>query len=330
MRRAGRTFAACADSVEARLLVESESALVLVVDGEMPDCRALSEWFRTAHPWGGVYVMSAEGATHDGQGEILRKPFDAADVADLLAAAVELAGRKRLERALEHGERLAAIGKIAAAMAHEISNPLMVIRAANMRVAQLAVSTGDADLADIVADAELAVDRIAGFVQNVRGFSRRERPVLTGLPLLDSVRMALRLVGPRAKENDVTVELEPGDDFIVRHDPPRLGQAIMNLVSNAIDSAAQGGKTVQVRVIADGSLARIEIDDDGPGIAAEIAGHLFEAFATTKVAGQGTGLGLSITRQVVEDHGGQVLLEPLAGRGARAVVTLPIRVRSVP
>jgi PAS domain S-box-containing protein len=440
-RRAGRAFGSCAAVPEARALLERDAPLVLVVDAEIPDRAALCDDFRARAPWGRLFVMAGRDGIEAPEGVVLRKPFDAAEVTELLAQADEMAAldqrrrtletrardlallvdasfeaivglspdgtvlswnsgaaavygyrsdeitgrsielleqepgaalarlgsstrnaaevrrkrrdgaevvvlltvapllggdgfaevsldvtqRKRLERALEHGERLAAIGKIAAAMAHEIANPLMVIRAANLHVGLLAKRLGLAELAELAADSELAVERIAGFVQNVRGFSRRERPVLTGLPIRDSVEMALRLIGPRARESDVTIELEPGEDAIVRHDPPRLGQVVMNLASNAIDAAAEGGKTVRVRVVPEASTVQIVIDDTGPGIAAEVAGRLFEAFVTTKPPGLGTGLGLSIARQIVEDHGGHVLLGPRPEGGTRALVVLPLR-----
>lgn len=440
-RRAGRPFGCCDGVPEARTRLERDAPLVLVVDAELPDRAALCADFRARAPWGRLFVMAGRDGIDAPGAVVLRKPFDAAEVTELLAQAKELAGldqrrrtletqardlallvdasfeaivglssdgtvqswnpgaaavygyrsdeivgrsvelleqepgaatarlgspprnvvevrrkrhdgaevvvllsvapllggggfaevsldvteRKRLEKALEHGERLAAIGKIAAAMAHEIANPLMAIRAANMHVAALAKRLGVAELAELAADSELAVDRIAGFVQNVRGFSRRERPVLTGLPVRDSVEMALKLVGPRARESGVAIELEPGEDAIVRHDPPRLGQVVMNLAANAIDAAAEGGKTVRVRVLLEPSTVRVEIDDTGPGIAPEVASRLFEAFVTTKPPGQGTGLGLSIARQIVEDHGGQLLLGPRPEGGTRAIVVLPVR-----
>ncbi len=442
-RRAGRAFVSCAAAAEARVLLEREAPLVLVVDADVVGREALCEAFRAGSPWGRLFVMAGADVIAAPDAVILRKPFDAAEVTELLRQAEEMAAlderrrtletrardlallvdasfeaivgvssdgkvlswnpgaaavygyrpdeisgrsiellevepgaalarlatpprhavevrrkrrdgaevvvllsvapllggdgfaevsldvteRKRLERALEHGERLAAIGKIAAAMAHEISNPLMAIRAANLTVARIAKGLGSEELVECAADAELAVDRIAGFVQNVRGFSRRERPVLTGLPVRDSVEMALRLVAPRAREAEVAVELEPGEDAVVRHDPPRLGQVVMNLLANAIDAAAEGGRTVRVRVVPEATTVRIEIDDTGPGIPPEAVSRLFEAFFTTKAAGQGTGLGLSIARQIVEDHGGRVLLGPRPDGGTRALVVLPLRER---
>lgn len=329
--RAGRRAQSCEEASQARELLALRDIRVLVIDDDLPGREELCQTFQARAPWGRVFLMTGRESIADARTEVLRKPFDSAEAAEIVIAADELvaldADRKRLERALEHGERLAAIGKIAAAMAHEIANPLMVIRASHAKITRLAKQNGYDDVLEHVADAELAIDYIAGFVQNVRGFARRERPVMTGLPVRASVELALRLVGPRARENDVVVTFEPGEDAIVLHDPPRLSQAVMNLAANAIDAASLAGKTVDVRTVLDPSSVRIEVDDSGPGVPPELAARIFEPFVTTKEAGQGTGLGLSIARQIIEDHGGQVLLGPLAQGGTRAVVLLPRRTR---
>ncbi|MBI2896450.1 MAG: PAS domain S-box protein [Deltaproteobacteria bacterium] len=242
---------------------------------------------------------------------------------------LDLTQRRKLESALEHGERLAAIGRIAASMTHEINNPLAVILASATRISQIAAETAHAQLAECAADVELAAGRIGGFVKHVSSFARRERTALTSLPVRGTVEMAIRLVRPRALERDVIVFFERGPDPAVMHDPPRLGQALVNLLANAIDAAAMGGKTVVIRVIDEPGRVAIEVDDDGPGIAAEVAGRLFEAFVTTKPPGQGTGLGLSITRQIVEDHGGGVSLSARADPegGTRALLSIPVKER---
>jgi CheY-like chemotaxis protein len=135
----------------------------------------------------------------------------------------------------------------------------------------------------------------------------------------------MRLVAPRAKSRHTTVEVKETSNAPVPHDPPRLAQAILNLLSNAVDAAASGGQKVILRAINTGDSISITVDDDGPGISSEIVGRLFEPFATTKPHGQGTGLGLSITRQIVEDHGGTVTLAAHPEhRGTRAELRLPI------
>lgn len=239
---------------------------------------------------------------------------------------LDITMRRKLERELEHEKRLAAIGRIAAAMAHEINNPLAVVRASNAYVAELARDMKDELLVETVEDVRLAVDRIGTFVNHVCGFARRERPMLSDASLRETVRMALRLAKPRAAEHRVELILEPGQDVRLSHDPTRVSQAVLNLVSNAIDAAAEGGAHVTVRLVADGSAARVQVDDDGHGIPESLRERVFEPFATTKQHGKGTGLGLAITRQIVDDHGGAVTLSPRpvgAGSGTRAEIVLP-------
>jgi two-component system cell cycle sensor histidine kinase/response regulator CckA len=238
---------------------------------------------------------------------------------------LDITMRRQLERELEHEKRLAAIGRIAAAMAHEINNPLAVVRAANAYVAEVARAANDELLGETVEDVRLAVDRSSSFVNHVCGFARRDRPTLTDASVRETVRMALRLAKPRAADRRVVMALEPGADIRLPHDAARLSQAVLNLVSNAVDAAMDGGCHVVIRVLLDGSSVRVQVDDDGPGLAPQIRERIFEPFATTKPQGRGTGLGLAISRQIVDDHGGGVsLADGPGGKGARAEIVLPL------
>jgi PAS domain S-box-containing protein len=238
---------------------------------------------------------------------------------------LDITTRRRLEQELEHEKRLAAIGRIAAAMAHEINNPLAVVRAANAYVAELARGSKDELLVETVEDVRLAVDRIGTFVNHVCGFARRERPMLSDTSVRETVRMALRLAKPRAADQRVEMMLEPGHDVRLSHDPTRLSQAVLNIVSNAIDAAAEGGSHVSIRVTSEANQVRIQVDDDGLGVPESVRERVFEPFATTKQHGKGTGLGLAITRQIVDDHGGTVtLVRAPSGTGTRAEIVLPI------
>lgn len=244
---------------------------------------------------------------------------------ELLEVSLDVTERRELERGLEHAERLAAIGRIAAGMAHEINNPLAVIRASSAYVAEIASQTRDSELAACASDIELAVERIGSFVQHVCGFARRERPQMTHAPVQTAIDIALRMVRPRLKDRGVELVIEPCPDVNVPHDPPRLAQAILNVLSNAADAASAGGKHVTLRTRVGEDCIRIEVEDDGPGLSPELARTAFEPFKTTKPFGQGTGLGLSITRQIALDHGGQVMLEPRPSPecGARVSIELP-------
>ncbi len=237
---------------------------------------------------------------------------------------LDITGRKKLERELEHAERLAAIGKLATTMAHEINNPLAVIRASAAFLAELTGRLGEREATEAVADIQAASARIADFVQHVCGFSRRGRPELSESRVGATLEMALQMIRPRAREAGVRIDLELTGDGAVPHDPPRLSQAIMNLVANAIDAASAGGRQVTLGLRRSAKELCILVEDDGPGFDGATADHLFEPFHTTKPPGQGTGLGLAIARRIVSDHGGRLTLEHRAPQGVRAVIALPL------
>jgi signal transduction histidine kinase/CheY-like chemotaxis protein len=323
---------------------ESFDPLVVVVDTGFAGFAHLVERIRSDRPWVRVFLLEEPEAPVYRTGlPVLRKPFDVAELAPLLAREAEAAqldrDRRRLERRtdqlverekdltreLEHAERLAAIGRIAASMAHEINNPLAVVQSSSIYVREVAEQLGQPELLECAADIELAVDRISTFVQHICGFARRERPHLSEVSTEQAVDVAMRLVAPRARSRQVKVVAGEPCSTLVPHDPPRIAQAILNLLSNAIDAAASGGRHVSLNMTSNEDCVVITVDDDGPGISSEIQGRLFEPFATTKPHGQGTGLGLSITRQIVEDHGGEISLCPHPTHaGTRAEIVLPI------
>jgi signal transduction histidine kinase len=180
-----------------------------------------------------------------------------------------------------------------------------------------------------VEDVRLAVDRIRGFVNHVCGFARRDRPTLNDTSVRETVRMALRLAKPRAADRRVEIALEPGADDRLPHDAARISQAVLNLVSNGIDAAAEDGGRVVIRLVVEASSVRIQVDDDGPGIFPAMRERAFEPFTTTKPQGKGTGLGLAITRQIIDDHGGSVaLVDGPSGKGARGEIVLPLMARA--
>lgn len=309
----------------ARLRIEEQPPLVVVADADLPEHAALIDAARAEAPWTRVCLIGAE---YGGERAIhTAKPFDAAELAEQLTRQQELATRDRdryaLELELEHSERLAAIGRIAARMAHEINNPLAVIRASADYMSRMAKRNGEADLTDCVLDIQLAVERIGDFMQHVVGFARRGRPQLTDAALGQTIDMSFRMVRPRAKDRKVDLSLELPETIHVAHDPPRLSQAVINLLANAVDAAALGAGHVYLRVIEEPEQIRIQVDDDGPGVDPQLEAHIFEPFATTKPYGQGTGLGLAIARQIVHDHHGTIDVSRRPEGGTRAEIVLP-------
>ncbi len=341
------------------LLVDEcfEAIIGLSADGVVrswnPGAASLYGYSETEIIGRSLSLLDAEpGSTRDRLGELPRKAQEVrrrhksgreivamvsvSQVARVQPGAIELAEisldvteRRELERGLEHSERLAAIGRIAAGMAHEINNPLAVIRASAAYVFEIAQRVGDSELSASASDIELAVERIGSFVQHVCGFARRERPHMTDAPIQPAIDIALRMVKPRMKDRAVSLTVEPSPSLHVPHDPPRIAQAILNLLSNAADAASSGGGNVTVRAHASAHSVSVEVDDDGPGLRPELVQDAFEPFKTTKPFGQGTGLGLPITRQIAQDHGGRVTFSSRPGGGARVTLELPRFIASV-
>lgn len=343
LRRAHR-LVKWVDSVEeAEQECKLQTPSVLVADTVLASAFDLIQSLRSSAPWVRAYLIEDSSAPVFRSGlPVLPKPFDVAEVAQLIGREVEAADidRRRhnlearagelvrqqqgLERELEHAERLAALGRIAASMAHEINNPLAVVQSSASYVRDVAEQLGDTELSACAADIELAADRISTFVEHVCGFARREQLVLSDVALDNAIEIALRLVRPRAKSRGVTITVEPFNAGPVPHDPPRIAQALLNLLSNAIDASSGHGSRVTLRQITQSDHVLIQVDDTGPGVDPAIAQRLFEPFATTKPPGEGTGLGLAITWRIMEDHGGYVRLMPNAPTGTRAELCLPL------
>jgi two-component system, NtrC family, sensor histidine kinase PilS len=233
----------------------------------------------------------------------------------------DLSELRRMQREVERSERLAAIGRLAAGIAHEIRNPLAAISGS---VELLRASSGAADgetrdLCDIVGR---ETDRLNHLITDLLDFARpRKRdpaPVEVGAAVAEMARVFEndpRLGGDR-------IELAAAPDLWVDADPGQLRQVMWNLVRNAAE-ASPPGSPIDVAVATEGQDVRITVRDRGPGIPDQDRPRLFEPFFSTKKGG--TGLGLATVHRIVEDHRGRLELANADGGGARATVWLPRR-----
>lgn len=306
-----------------RLLDDAPSVLVLdtAIDGHgglVQDLRALA-------PWARVVLIGDTPSNSDLPW--IPKPFDAAELAGHLVREQELArvmqSRLLLHRQVENAERLASIGRVSAGMAHEINNPLAVIRASAAYVAMVAARGDDGELATCAEDIDVAVARIGSLVEHLAGFASQERPRIVHGPLRPALEMALRMLRAYANQSQVEVVLRTGPVVCVPHDAPRLAQALLNLLFHAVRRASQGGRRVEFGVLTSDNQVMIEVEDDGPRLSPQAAAQAFDLFSTEPADGASSGFGLSLARRIANDHGGCVWLEPGAERGARAVLALP-------
>jgi signal transduction histidine kinase len=247
--------------------------------------------------------------------------------AELLQRAAESRARELREADLRlaHGARLAALGTLAAGLAHEINNPVAFIRS-NLSYLEDLAKNGDEDpeLDEVLAETEEGVARLRGIVDELMRMSSQGSARFDTVSLHEVVESALPTLRFEARD-DVALDARLAPTPPVRGDRNLLGQVVANLVINAIQAARGTDErgVVRIATFADDRRAVLEVADSGPGVPPELAQRIFEPFFTTKPAGEGTGLGLAVSAQLVERHGGRLSLLP-SPRGARFQVELPL------
>ena len=235
------------------------------------------------------------------------------------------------ERRLLRAEQLASLGRVAQGVAHELNTPLATIRtlAADMREAIRELGADEALQSDLAESAALIRDeteRLGRITHSLlTGGSLPRLRLSSAAPLLPIVQRARALVFAGARAGGPELAIADGvEGLVVRADPDRLLQVLVNLLQNAVDANRETGAR-QVRLSASriGPAIEVVVEDEGTGIHPEIAGRLFEPFATTKPPGEGTGLGLYASYMLVETMGGDLTIENREPSGACARVRIP-------
>ena len=222
--------------------------------------------------------------------------------------------REKLQRAqLAHTEKMAAVGTLAAGVAHEVNNPLAGVLASieNMRD-----NPDDEKMRDrylqLIAD---GLKRIERTVANLLNFSRPREIRLERTSINHNLRHVVELVGYQFRAAGVEVEMDlDSDPAMVEADHFQMEQLFLNLVLNALDAMREGG-TLYLRTRVRLGKVIAEVRDTGHGIPAEIRDRIFDPFFTTREIGEGTGLGLAVSGSIVAAHGGRIELETALGRG---------------
>jgi two-component system C4-dicarboxylate transport sensor histidine kinase DctB len=232
---------------------------------------------------------------------------------------------KQAQASLIQSAKLAAIGQMSTALAHEYNQPLAAIRSYADNGRAFLKRGNKKELDENLVRIAKMTERMAALSGTLKTFARKPRTKLQLVPVFALLEEAMVLVGPEAKKQDVKLHLQPNDSPIsVMAGQVRLSQVVVNLLSNAIDAVA-GSKKREVYLSAqfNDDLVKIYVEDTGPGVPVADRHKIFDAFVTSKDVGEGLGLGLSIAYNIVHDFGGEISVGPGDRGGAVFMVSLP-------
>jgi C4-dicarboxylate-specific signal transduction histidine kinase len=223
-------------------------------------------------------------------------------------------------------ERLATVGQLAAGVVHELNNPLTSITVYGEYLQKKFLTEGS-DPADVDKARKIVegAERIRHFTRDLMSYARPAGSRLSELQLNDVVRQAISFCEHLVKSANAQLEIRLQAELPrVVGAPGQLQQVFINLMANACDAVADaGGGRIEVWSEPVDEMVTVSIRDDGPGIPEGDLSHIFEPFFTSKPPGKGTGLGLSIVKEILDSHGGRVVVESTSGRGSLFRVEVP-------
>ncbi len=239
----------------------------------------------------------------------------------------DITRRRKLERQMARTEKLASIGHLASGVAHEINNPLGVIACYANLIARSPVVDGAvrSDLAVI----QKHTTQCKSVVEALLNFARVSSPSKAPSDIVQCLKNILAVLEPQMKRENILLSLDLGDGpCILTVDAGQMQQVFMNVVLNAIQAMAGGGRLeAAVERRPDQGRLWIHVQDNGHGIAEKHMSRLFDPFFTTKEQGEGTGLGLAVSYGIVRQHGGDIVVTSTVGRGTTVSVWLPLDFR---
>jgi two-component system, NtrC family, sensor kinase len=242
------------------------------------------------------------------------------------ARTLERKVQERTEQ-LVRAHRLAAVGELAAGIAHGLNNPLASVAASAEKLLDLMERDRtelDKRLPDHLRRIVRNTDRCKHITQSLLSFARESRFSPRPVAPASVLREAAAVLEPEAEARGIALEVQAGEALPqVVADPEALTQVLVNLLANALD-ASEAGSAVTLRAEAEAGELRLSVTDHGAGIAPEDLDRIFQPFYTTKPPGQGTGLGLSVAHGIVEQLGGRITVHSRPGQGSRFEVRLPL------
>lgn len=229
--------------------------------------------------------------------------------------------------------KMAALGKMAAGIAHEINNPLAVIGEKAgwikdlLAEEDLSKSENFKEFEDAVKRIEFHVERAKKVTHRLLGFARRMEPAHEQVDINTTLHETVDFLENESRFRNIDIQLDPYPNLpTIMSDSSQLQQVFLNIINNAIDAIGKGGEIhIRTSYLSSNNEIMIEIADNGPGIPKENLGKLFDPFFTTKEVGKGTGLGLSIVYSIIEKLGGRIMVASEEGQGTTFTIYLPVK-----
>ena len=330
-------------------VLEKKPVDVVVLDVKMPGMSGIEALYhiKEKYPKTEVILLTGHAATQDGVEGIkagafdyLSKPIELDHLLGKIKQAYdkirreeeklrEAEFREKMEQQMIATERLASLGTLAAGVAHEINNPLAIIKES---AGWMKLILNKEEFAEIPRkqDFDMALDKIEKGVERAKritlkllGFARKGDSVLAEVDLKELAGEAIQLVGREAANREIEIVRKMDvPENTIWSDPYQLRQVLLNLITNAIHATESGGK-ITIKLEVTGENVALIVQDTGQGIPKENLEKIFEPFFSTKSPGEGTGLGLFVTRGIVEKLGGTIEVESQLGNGTSFCIKLP-------
>jgi two-component system NtrC family sensor kinase len=330
-------------------VLERNPVDVVVLDVKMPGMNGLEvlNLIKKQHPKSEVIFLTGHASTQDGVEGIksgafdyLSKPIEFDHLLGKISQAYEKIRREeeklreaqyrlKMEQQMVACERLASLGTLAAGVAHEINNPLAIIKESIgwmkqvLKRKELNEIPRREDFDFALDKVEKAIERARRITHQLLDFVRKNDSVPSELDLLTLVNEAIQLVSREAKNKDIEIAQKINRTLpSIWSDPYQLRQVLVNLLTNAIHATGPGG-SITVTLMGDNEGVSLTVQDTGEGIPKENMERIFEPFFSTKAPGEGTGLGLFVTRGIIERLSGKIEVDSQLGQGTSFCIKLP-------
>jgi two-component system NtrC family sensor kinase len=300
----------------------------------------LREEFERAFRTGKIERIEQQTADDDGStkhwmvSKVPMRNDENGEVTHVITVGEDVTMRVEAVRAISRAEKLAAVGRLAAGVVHEINNPLATIAACaealeqRVEEGEFAMSRSADDLSEYLGLIKNEAFRCKTITMDLLDFSRVRASDRSEVDLGEIVRSAANLISHQKRGGNITQRVKIETDLPrVSADGGQLQQAVIALATNAIDAMPDGGELI-FRVYSKGDRLVVDVEDTGNGISPENIPKIFEPFFTTKDVGKGTGLGLSVCYGIISEHGGRISVRSNQEKGTTFSIFLPAAKRS--